>query len=476
MLERIVYGWEHLEPALLASVALGWPVVLEGRHGLAKSTVVRAIAKALGEECRVYVAPVEDLLSVAGIPNPKKLAEGILEFTPHERAIWDAGVIVIDELPRGPKETQSMFLEVLQEHTLLGKPLQWRAALATMNPETYAASYRLDPALGDRYVMVLPVPEHQDELDEEGRIALLTVALGDQVSTDELAERLVGLSDVLAGIRDSYTALALEGLLERAIQYVGRLVTLYFASGGNVYISPRRQAMVAKAIMGITAARAVLAADLVSTTTGSQLQLWRHRIPADQLVEPAARDALLYTLCVPLGIEWEALAGFAAELLPILQGSFGSDEQFRYQLAVSEPAEKLNLIASDPERFLQVFEESEREKVLGEILGDEKIDRLLVWDLMSVLPGHDEARRRVQAEVAQSYDRGMSVVERSLGAFKIGGETARARAEDVARLLERYRQPPVTRAMLEAVLSIVKRGQEITCAQALQELAEAAAS
>jgi len=466
MLEAIVYGWEHLEPALLASVALGWPVVLEGRHGLAKSLVARAMARALGEECRVYVAPVEDLLSVAGIPNPKLLAEGVLEFTPHERAIWEAGVIVVDELPRGPKETQSMFLEVLQERTLLGKPLRWKVALATMNPETYAASYRLDPALGDRYVMVLPVPEHQGEVDKEGRVRLLNVALSDEVSVDELADRLSGLPGVLAAIRDGYSELMQSDLLDRAIQFVSRLLSLFFAEG-DVYISPRRQAMLVKAILGISAARAVLAH--ISSATGCQ-SVWRGRIPVSGVVGAAARDALLYTLCTPLGVKWETLAPFVGELLPILQGGFGSREEFRYRFTLSDAAEKLRLIADDLKRFLEAFDESEREKILGQILEDSGIAPMEAWEVLALLPGHEEVRRRAEARLARAYDSAMLTVERALGALRLGARSAEARAEEIARLLERYRTPPVTRAMVEAVLEVAQRAAEMTCAEAIEKL------
>ncbi|MDP3047076.1 MAG: MoxR family ATPase [Chloroflexota bacterium] len=208
MLEQIAYGWAALEPALWASIALGWPVILQGRHGLAKTTALRAIATALDGQCRLYNAPVEDLISIAGIPNPARLAEGVFACVPHERTIWDADIVVIDELPRARKETQNLFLEILQEKTLLGRPLKWQVVVATMNPDTYAASYRMDAALGDRFCLVLPVPEHQGELDDAARRQLLAVVLADDAPVEELASRLTGLPGLLGDIKGNYARLA----------------------------------------------------------------------------------------------------------------------------------------------------------------------------------------------------------------------------------------------------------------------------
>ena len=96
-----------------------------------------------------------------GIPVPQKLARGKLEFSKHDRSIWNAKVIVIDELSRANRENQNLWLEILEEKTCFGNRLYYEALIATMNPESYAATFKLDEALLDRFYAVVPVPELQ---------------------------------------------------------------------------------------------------------------------------------------------------------------------------------------------------------------------------------------------------------------------------------------------------------------------------
>jgi len=412
MLERILYGWEKVEAALVASIALGWPVILQGRHGIAKSTAIRAIAAALGEECRVYIAPVEDLITVAGLPNPKALANGKFQFTPHARAIWDASIVGIDELPRAPKETQNLFLEVLQEKSLMGQPLRWQVVLATMNPDTYAASHRLDAALGDRFYMVLPIPEHQEELNERERGALLNVALTHDVPIEEMASRIAELPHVLAATRARFEELAEEPFRARVVEFCSRLLTLCLRSG-QTYISPRRQAMLVKAIMGIAAAR---------------MSLGQERGAA---VRAATEDALLYVLSVPLGIAWAGLKALSDDLIQILEGDFSELDEFKYELAQRMGMERLEVLEGGRDLFLKLPTD-EREKLLGQILEAPEVDVLRVHRFVQGLPGLEELKRRSVATLAAAYDVALSKIEGQLGNFTFGDEEGEAKGSDLA--------------------------------------------
>ena len=451
MLERILYGWEKVEAALVASIALGWPVILQGRHGIAKSTAIRAIAAALGEECRIYIAPVEDLITVAGLPNPKALANGKFQFTPHARAIWGASIVGIDELPRAPKETQNLFLEVLQEKSLMGQPLRWQVVLATMNPDTYAASHRLDAALGDRFYMVLPIPEHQEELNEREREALLNVALTHDVPIEEMASRISELPRVLAATRGRFEELARGPFRARTVEFCSRLLTLYLRSD-QTYVSPRRQVMLVKAIMGIAAAR---------------MSLGEERETA---VRAAAEDALLYVLSVPLGIAWTGLKALSDDLIQILEGDFSELDEFKYELAQRRTGmERLEVLEANRDLFLELPTD-EQEKLLGQILEATEIDVLRVHRFVQGLPGHEELKRRSVATLAAAYDVALGKIERQLGNFTFGDEEGKAKAQEWAAILRRYRERPISEDMIRAVLAC---RDDMPCAEVMENLRKA---
>ena len=159
LLDRVVVGYDKIEPVIMANVALGKNFILIGRHGTCKTTLARTLAQGYGGPSVVYDATKNDIVSICGIPKTKALEEGRFEFAIGERTIWDKQLIVIDELGRATKENQNILLEILQERTCFGQKLEYKIVIATMNPETYAASLRLDEALLDRFYAVLPVPD-----------------------------------------------------------------------------------------------------------------------------------------------------------------------------------------------------------------------------------------------------------------------------------------------------------------------------
>ncbi len=158
-----LFGWDDLEPTLLACLARGLNIILLGSHGSGKTSFARFVSAAVAEgneDFRFikYSMDKENLLSMVGCPNPVDLKAGKLNYATHERSIFNADVILLDEITRAGKENQNMVLEILEEHTVFGQPLKYRFAIATANEETYRGAYKLDAALLDRFVVVLPIP------------------------------------------------------------------------------------------------------------------------------------------------------------------------------------------------------------------------------------------------------------------------------------------------------------------------------
>ena len=147
-------GAEPIELILTTLVARGH-VLLEGVPGIAKTTLVKAFAAALGCSFRrIQFTP--DLLP-SDITGTYVLQAGT--FALREGPIF-AQVILADEVNRAPAKTQSALLEAMQERqvTIEGqtRPLEPPFfVLATQNPIEHEGTYPLPEAQVDRFLAKL---------------------------------------------------------------------------------------------------------------------------------------------------------------------------------------------------------------------------------------------------------------------------------------------------------------------------------
>jgi len=157
-------GIEPIELILTTLMARGH-VLLEGVPGIAKTTLVKAFAAALGCSFRrIQFTP--DLLP-SDITGTYVLQAGT--FALREGPIF-AQVILADEVNRAPAKTQSALLEAMQERqvTIEGqtRPLEPPFfVLATQNPIEHEGTYPLPEAQVDRFLAKLKMgyPSAGDE-------------------------------------------------------------------------------------------------------------------------------------------------------------------------------------------------------------------------------------------------------------------------------------------------------------------------
>ena len=174
--ERAVVGKRETIELVLIGVLAGGHVLLEDVPGLAKTLIVRSLARVLGlETSRIQFTP--DLMPAdvtgSGVFDQRR---GELTFRPGP--IF-ANLVLGDEINRAPPKTQSALLEAMQENQVtvdgITHPLPSPfAVVATQNPIEYEGTYPLPEAQLDRFLLRVPVgyPDRDAEWDVIRRRAL----------------------------------------------------------------------------------------------------------------------------------------------------------------------------------------------------------------------------------------------------------------------------------------------------------------
>ncbi len=188
-IRKVVVGQEKMIDGLLIGLACEGHILLEGVPGLAKTTTVNALSKALGLKFkRVQFTP--DLLPSdiigAEIYDPQnnsfKIKQGPV-FT---------NLLLADEINRAPAKVQSALLEVMQERQVTIGEESFKIDLpflvmATQNPVEQEGAYNLPEAQLDRFMMKLVVGYNtpEEELEIARRVANDALGEINEVATKE---------------------------------------------------------------------------------------------------------------------------------------------------------------------------------------------------------------------------------------------------------------------------------------------------
>ncbi len=165
-----VFGWEGIEPVILAGLVLNAPILLLGHTGDGKTYAIKQIANALGiKEFQNYDASKALFEDIIGFPRFfEKNNEQFVEYAKTPLTIWDKEFVFIDEISRALPETQNKWLEVINNKQLMGVKLtNLKYIYLAMNPANdYIGVYDLDKALVERFYAIVKVPSLFD-LSEE---------------------------------------------------------------------------------------------------------------------------------------------------------------------------------------------------------------------------------------------------------------------------------------------------------------------
>lgn len=190
---KVVIGQEKMIDGLLIGLLCEGHILIEGIPGLAKTTTVNALSKALGLDFkRVQFTPdllPSDILG-AEIYDPQqngfKIKHGPV-FT---------NLLLADEINRAPAKVQSALLEVMQEKQVTIGEESFQLSppffvMATQNPVEQEGVYQLPEAQLDRFMMKLVVGYNtkEEELEIARRISNKTNAqINAVISLAELEE------------------------------------------------------------------------------------------------------------------------------------------------------------------------------------------------------------------------------------------------------------------------------------------------
>jgi MoxR-like ATPase len=192
-----VVGREREQRLVIAALAAGRDLLLEGPPGTSKTTLLRAITAAFGVPL-VFVEGNADLTTakLVGHHDPAEaLSRGFNEHTfvegPLVRAMRSGGFLYVEEVNRAPEETLNALLTAIAERELtvpragVVRAMPGFRLVASMNPFDNVGTSRISTSVYDRLCRV--AIGYQSAADEEAIVERRTGATDERLVHDAVA-------------------------------------------------------------------------------------------------------------------------------------------------------------------------------------------------------------------------------------------------------------------------------------------------
>src|SRR5437660_6011125 len=171
---KVIIGQSEVVDKALITIFTGHHALIEGVPGVAKTLLVRTLARVLGcDFARIQFTP--DLMP-ADITGTNVFNLQRNEFTLIKGPVFTS-FLLADEINRAPAKTQSALLQAMQERTVTIDRETHRlpasfTVFATQNPIEFEGTYPLPEAQKDRFMMkiVMPFPERDEEISLAARM------------------------------------------------------------------------------------------------------------------------------------------------------------------------------------------------------------------------------------------------------------------------------------------------------------------
>jgi hypothetical protein len=157
---------EQIEKKLVQHFQLGKNVLLEGKHGTGKTSLIQ---KVFGENCKNWLyfsgSTLDPWVDFVGVPKEiEKNGQHVLSFVlPEKMTDPTVEAIFIDEYNRSHKKIRNAVMELIQFKSINGRKFpNLKVVWAAINPsddedESYDVE-TLDPAQADRFQIKIKVP------------------------------------------------------------------------------------------------------------------------------------------------------------------------------------------------------------------------------------------------------------------------------------------------------------------------------
>ena len=235
-----VYGYQAIEPIVLAAIVSEDPLLLIGKAGTGKTYLLNSLSEALGLAHRHYNASLINFDDLVGFPYPNDDGEEI-RYLQTPATVWQAESVLIDEISRCKPEHQNRLFSLVHERRIQGLAMPaLRYRWAAMNPchldaqgggDFYEGSQALDQALADRFAFIIEVPDW-DALSDGDRLQVAdprSAGVGVDAG-GQLQERIGRARHIFHGL--------LEQLPAALREYAVTVTSLLGLS--NIRLSPRR--------------------------------------------------------------------------------------------------------------------------------------------------------------------------------------------------------------------------------------------
>ena len=216
---KVILGQDETVEQLLVALLAGGHALLEGVPGLAKTLLVRTVAKAVDLDFRrIQFTPdlmPSDIIGTEILEEDHGTGRRVFRF--HKGPIF-AHLVLADEINRSPPKTQAALLEAMSEREvsyggetfILPRPF---FVLATQNPIEQAGTYPLPEAQLDRFLLHLRIgyPDEATEID------ILEATTGDAAPE---VRRVLGAETLLLAQRLVRQVTVSRALVEHAARWV----------------------------------------------------------------------------------------------------------------------------------------------------------------------------------------------------------------------------------------------------------------
>jgi len=219
---KVIIGQREVVDYCLIAIFTGSHILVEGVPGVAKTLLVRTLAKVLGTDfSRIQFTP--DLMpsDITGT-NIFNLQEGAFHLV---KGPVFTSFLLADEINRAPAKTQSALLQAMQERqvTIDGVTHELPdsfTVFATQNPIEYEGTYPLPEAQKDRFLLKVEMNYPAEEEEKQLAVQSLGRETPENILESDAVQSVLDGKEIEA-MREAMDAITMK---EELISYVVKIV------------------------------------------------------------------------------------------------------------------------------------------------------------------------------------------------------------------------------------------------------------